>query len=307
MCVLNEVRILATHICPFIVSFKEVFVRNHDICIATEYAENGDLQNLIKSQEKKKTPFSENTVWYIFLQTAIALDYLHKLNVLHRDVKPANILIDSNNNVKLADVGIAKVMRNIGYGQTVIGTPLYMSPKVLVFRSIVATFAAVAARRRRRREAAAEVRPAAVVRPSAVAAAAAAAAAAELRPMVRPSAAAVAAAAAAAEVHPTVVRPAAAAAGRRWHGGGGGGLRLRCLVCVGGRQRCLVGWCRVGWCRVVGRPRAPRPIGTLKCELTPLCPRNGQLGPPDMFDSLRRVTPTQSAVGQRVVEYTCKM
>ena len=131
MCVLNEVRILATHVCPFIVSFKEVFVRNQDLCIATEYAENGDLQNLIKTQEKKNTHFSENTVWYIFLQTAIALDYLHKLNVMHRDVKPANILIDANDTIKLADVGIAKLMRNIGYGQTVIGTPLYMSPEVL--------------------------------------------------------------------------------------------------------------------------------------------------------------------------------
>jgi serine/threonine protein kinase len=131
-CVLNELRILSTHECPYIVIFKEAFMKStNTLYLVTEFASGGDLQQLLKRHALKQNKISENTVWHIFLQVSIAVDYLHKLNVLHRDLKPANVLLDDHENVKLADMGIVKILRNSGYGYTQIGTPLYMSPEIL--------------------------------------------------------------------------------------------------------------------------------------------------------------------------------
>ena len=129
--VINELRILATHMCPFIVKFKSAFIDNEFMYIVTEFAINGDLSMLIRKHINDKKIFSENSVWHYFLQTSIALDYLHKLKIIHRDLKPANIFIDEHDNIKLGDFGIVKVMKPyMMYGQTHIGTPLYMGPEI---------------------------------------------------------------------------------------------------------------------------------------------------------------------------------
>ena len=67
----------------------------------------------------------------IFIQIAQAIQYLHKHNIIHRDIKTANIFIDNNNKLKLGDFGIVKILSG-SYEQTntVIGTPLYMSPEL---------------------------------------------------------------------------------------------------------------------------------------------------------------------------------
>ena len=129
--IINELRILSTHKCPFIVRFKTAFVQNKDMYIITEYACKGDLSQLIKKNKTSKTLFPESQIWTYFLQICVALLYLHDLKVIHRDLKPANIFIDENYNVKLGDFGVVKIMKSfMMYGQTQIGTPLYMCPEI---------------------------------------------------------------------------------------------------------------------------------------------------------------------------------
>ena len=59
------------------------------------------------------------------------MEYLHKNNVIHRDIKAANVFLSKNNTIKLGDVGIIKVLiPSYKYANTNIGTPYYMSPEV---------------------------------------------------------------------------------------------------------------------------------------------------------------------------------
>ena len=62
-------------------------------------------------------------------QVAAALDYAHQEGVIHRDVKPGNILLDENGNAYLSDFGIARVLDSNLTGSAIIGTPAYMSPE----------------------------------------------------------------------------------------------------------------------------------------------------------------------------------
>jgi len=129
--IINELRILATHKCPFIVRFKTAFVEGPYLHLVTEFAESGDLGKLIALRAKSSDRFLETTIWHYLLQISLALSYLHKLKIIHRDLKPANVFIDADDNVKLGDFGVVKMMRTFMlFGQTQIGTPLYMSPEI---------------------------------------------------------------------------------------------------------------------------------------------------------------------------------
>ncbi len=75
--------------------------------------------------------FQEDLALFIILQVAEALQYLHGRGILHRDVKPDNILLTAGNAVKLIDLGFATMLNEDGAGtdDTTVGTAAYMSPE----------------------------------------------------------------------------------------------------------------------------------------------------------------------------------
>ena len=128
---LNEVRILASVKSKYVISYKEAFFDEKDstLGIVMEYADNGDLYKKILEYKQKKIYFEEIDIWKIFIQLVKGLKALHDLQILHRDLKSANVFLFKDGHAKLGDLNVSKVAkRGLGYTQT--GTPYYASPEI---------------------------------------------------------------------------------------------------------------------------------------------------------------------------------
>ena len=95
--------------------------------IVMEYIRGPSLKELIRRQG----PFSVDGAIFIIGQVTSALDYAHQRGLIHRDIKPQNILVDRDGNAKVVDFGIAKGMRDVNLTEagTGMGTVHYVSPE----------------------------------------------------------------------------------------------------------------------------------------------------------------------------------
>lgn len=95
--------------------------------IAMAYVNGPTLEKILASEQA----LSATKMLRVLRQTALALDYAHSKGIVHRDVKPANIMTDEDGVVKVTDFGIAKITSGIHSTGTgaIVGTPDYMSPE----------------------------------------------------------------------------------------------------------------------------------------------------------------------------------
>mmetsp|Transcript_60361 Transcript_60361/g.141067 ORF Transcript_60361/g.141067 Transcript_60361/m.141067 type:complete len:413 (-) Transcript_60361:148-1386(-) len=120
---------------PHIVTCHDVQFEPSRKCVwlALELMDGGDLGNRIKARRQGgQPPFEGPFLQHVLSSVGSALCYIHSQGVLHRDVKPPNILVSSSlQEVKLADFGISKILEASGHAGTVLGTPAYMSPELV--------------------------------------------------------------------------------------------------------------------------------------------------------------------------------
>ena len=118
---------------PNIVYFYESIVDNKNVYMIFEYCSEGDLSNYLDKVPENR--ISETEAHYLVSQLINAMDYLHEHKIIHRDIKPQNILLHRKKELivlKLADFGFAKELKDIDeIMQSACGTPLYMAPEVL--------------------------------------------------------------------------------------------------------------------------------------------------------------------------------
>ena len=110
-----------------IIKILDYFEDENYIFIVMEYINGGNLYSFIKKRMKLK----EKMAKYIFKQIISAINYIHKHNIAHKDIKLENILLDINHGIKICDFGIAKKVNSpdqLFYG--ISGTPLYMAPEI---------------------------------------------------------------------------------------------------------------------------------------------------------------------------------
>jgi serine/threonine protein kinase len=114
---------------PNITKILEVFEDEDYILITMEYINGGNLFSFVKKRRK----LSEKTAKFLFKQIILGIQHIHSHKIVHRDIKLENILIDLNNNIKICDFGIGKILtynKQLLYDKC--GTPMYMAPEILL-------------------------------------------------------------------------------------------------------------------------------------------------------------------------------
>ena len=114
---------------PNVTKILELFEDKDYILIIMEYLNGGNLFSFLKKRRK----VSEKTAKFLFKQIMLGIQYIHSHNIVHRDIKLENILIDLNNNIKICDFGIGRVLTDpnqLLYDQC--GTPMYIAPEILL-------------------------------------------------------------------------------------------------------------------------------------------------------------------------------
>ena len=112
-----------------ITKILEMFEDEEYILIIMEYINGGNLFSFVQKRRK----LSEKISKFLFRQIILGIKHIHSQNIVHRDIKLENILINLNNTIKICDFGISRILSSpdeLLYEQS--GTPMYMAPEILL-------------------------------------------------------------------------------------------------------------------------------------------------------------------------------
>ncbi|XP_072009703.1 serine/threonine-protein kinase Nek10 isoform X2 [Engystomops pustulosus] len=131
--IVSELTIIREQLChPNIVRYYRTFLENDKLYIVMELIEGAPLGEHLKSLKEKKQQFTEERLWYIFIQLCLALRYLHKEKwIVHRDLSPNNIMLGEKDKVTVTDFGLAKQKQENSKLTSIVGTILYSCPEVV--------------------------------------------------------------------------------------------------------------------------------------------------------------------------------
>lgn len=121
----TERNILAKLNHPFIVRLFGAFQSPRKLYFLLEYCPGGELFNLLQRTRR----LTEQQTVFFAAQIVLAIDHLHTNKIIYRDLKPENVLIDSEGYLKIADFGLSKL--GTDKAKSICGTPEYLAPEVL--------------------------------------------------------------------------------------------------------------------------------------------------------------------------------
>ena len=125
-----EAKVLSKIKSQYVVKYYDSFEEDGKLNIIMEYCDNGDLNDFLERHKLTKHLLPENLVWKIFIKITLGLADIHKLKILHRDLKSLNIFLKKDEDIRVGDLGVAKILNQTFFARTFIGTPYYLSPEI---------------------------------------------------------------------------------------------------------------------------------------------------------------------------------
>ncbi|WVO16092.1 hypothetical protein L204_103758 [Cryptococcus depauperatus] len=110
---------------PFLVNLWGTFQDVNNLYMVMDFVAGGELFSLLRKSQR----FPNSVAKFYAAEVALALDYLHSLDIIYRDLKPENLLLGADGHVKVTDFGFAKYVPDITW--TLCGTPDYLAPEVI--------------------------------------------------------------------------------------------------------------------------------------------------------------------------------
>lgn len=110
---------------PFLITLWGTFQDSKNIYMVMDFVEGGELFSLLRKSQRFPNPVAK----FYAAEVTLALEYLHERNIIYRDLKPENLLLDRHGHLKITDFGFAKKVPDITW--TLCGTPDYLAPEVV--------------------------------------------------------------------------------------------------------------------------------------------------------------------------------
>ncbi|GAA5801567.1 hypothetical protein HPULCUR_007015 [Helicostylum pulchrum] len=121
----NEKHILEAVAHPFLVNMWGTFQDNVNLYMVMDYVPGGELFSVLRRSKR----FPDHVAKFYAAEVILAIEYMHSKNVIYRDLKPENLLLDSQGHIKITDFGFAKHVPDITW--TLCGTPDYLAPEII--------------------------------------------------------------------------------------------------------------------------------------------------------------------------------
>ncbi|KAF4587818.1 cAMP-dependent protein kinase catalytic subunit [Ophiocordyceps camponoti-floridani] len=121
----DERRMLSYVKHPFLITLWGTFQDCRNLYMVMDFVEGGELFSLLRKSGRFPNPVAK----FYAAEVTLALEYLHSKNIIYRDLKPENLLLDRHGHVKITDFGFAKLVPDKTW--TLCGTPDYLAPEVV--------------------------------------------------------------------------------------------------------------------------------------------------------------------------------